>query len=121
MIPVRRRFVPLAALLIVAALAGAADGRPAAPASASEPLPADDTPGWIWARQPARADQTVYFRKVFQLKRGIKGVKLYATCDNEMTLLIDGKPVAASKEWETPVYKDLTRSLLSRDQPSGGA
>lgn len=65
-------------------------------------------PSWIWLGDKARDKQTVYFRKEITLPRAVKAVKLYGTCDNQMTVYINGKEVLASDSWENPVFRDVT-------------
>jgi putative heme-binding domain-containing protein len=77
-------------------------------------------PKWIWMGQAARTAQTVHFRKEFELEAGITAAKLYATCDNEATILIDGRPVLEVNGWERVVSVDVTGSFLGRGRPKGG-
>jgi putative heme-binding domain-containing protein len=62
---------------------------------------------WIWLGE-AKPAQAVFFRKEFVTKGAFSEVMLHATCDNSMTITIDGKPVAVSSEWEQPVHVDVT-------------
>jgi putative heme-binding domain-containing protein len=64
-------------------------------------------PAWIWLGE-ARANQTVYFRGEIDVPFPIVSAKLYGTCDNQMTVFVNGKEVASSDEWETPVQRDVT-------------
>lgn len=66
---------------------------------------------WIWLDANPRSNQTVYFRKDFAVRSGIKSAKLFGTCDNQMTVYVNGKEVLASDSWETPVFRDVTQSL----------
>src|SRR5262245_27820187 len=72
---------------------------------------------WIWLDGGARPNQTVYFRKDIMLKYRIKSAKLCGTCDNQMTVFINGKEAMASDAWETPIYRDITDLLRA---PSKG-
>jgi putative heme-binding domain-containing protein len=75
---------------------------------------------WIWLGDKASRGQTVYFRKDLTLKHRIKGAKLYATCDNQMTIYINGKEVLSSAAWESPIFRevtDLVRSPGKGDEP----
>jgi len=65
---------------------------------------------WIWLGA-ASPQQTVYFRKAFTLDGNITAAKLSGTCDNQMTVYLDGKEVLASDSWETPVSRDLSDML----------
>ncbi|HKI37861.1 MAG TPA: beta-propeller fold lactonase family protein [Gemmataceae bacterium] len=69
--------------------------------------PAAAAPQWIWLG-PAKENQTIYFRKEIEVKGPVSAVKLQATCDNALTLFLDGKQVAENGDWQEPVAKDLT-------------
>src|SRR5262245_41432608 len=64
-------------------------------------------PKWIWLDKDAKENQTAYFRKVFEIPGRVTAARLAGTCDNEMTVFLDGKEVLNSSEWETPVSKDV--------------
>src|SRR5262249_53464292 len=66
------------------------------------------TPCWIWLGSEPRDKQTVFFRKEVQVKGNVTGARLYGTCDNEMTVFLDGKQVLSSDDWTTPAFKDVT-------------
>lgn len=77
-----------------------------------EPVPtnlpsAKAAPSWIWLGEP-RDRQTVFFRKEIVTQGAISSAGLYGTCDNSMTVYIDGQEVVSSNEWETPLFKDVT-------------
>jgi putative heme-binding domain-containing protein len=74
----------------------------------------DKIPSWIWSKASGGAGEEVYFRKVFQAEPGDKA-RLAATCDNEMTVFLNGKKVAESKAWEEPVSLDVSASLVKGD------
>lgn len=77
-------------------------------------------PEWIWIAGETGENQTVGFRKSFTLASPITSARLHGTCDNGMSVFIDGKPAIESTEWETPVSKDVT-SLFTGGRPRGGA
>src|SRR5262249_8863240 len=70
-------------------------------------------PQWIWLGAEARPNQTVYFRKEFALDKAITAARLSGTCDNRMTVYINGKEALSSDNWETPVSRDVTEFLKS--------
>jgi len=74
----------------------------------------DKIPSWIWSKASGGPKEEVYFRKVFQAEAGDK-VRLAATCDDEMTIFLNGKKVAESKAWEEPVSVDVSASLVKGD------
>jgi putative heme-binding domain-containing protein len=67
---------------------------------------ADPSPRWIWLNE-AKPKQQAFFRKEFELQGNVNTARLYATCDNEMTVWIDGKEVLKHNEWQSPVYVDV--------------
>ncbi|MCS7467779.1 DUF1080 domain-containing protein [Stieleria sp. ICT_E10.1] len=67
-------------------------------------------PQWIWADKPA-GNQKVWFRKSFQVASAVKNARLYATCDNRMTVFLNGKQVAKSDAWESPIDQDVAKQL----------
>ena len=52
----------------------------------------------------------MYFRKEFA-GGGVSAARLYATCDNQMTVFVDGRKVLESNTWETPLFKDLSKEI----------
>jgi putative heme-binding domain-containing protein len=63
---------------------------------------------WIWADQAGFPD--CFLRKEFEVVGG-QGGAIIATCDNVMTLTINGKRLARSASWESPVKVDITKHL----------
>lgn len=75
---------------------------------------------WIWLEEKPKPSQTVYFRKEITLKHKIKSARLCGTCDNQMTVYVNGKEVLASDSWETPVVRevaDLLRAPGKGEEP----
>lgn len=110
------RFCLMAALFLAAAFTAAAQDKPKP--KAKKPA-ASPSPSWIWLGKEAKAGQTVYFRKEVTVK-GITTARLYATCDDQMTVFINGKEVVSSDQWQKPVFKDVTDSFLKDGRPRGG-
>nr|WP_182866872.1 family 16 glycoside hydrolase [Rhodopirellula sp. JC639] len=67
-------------------------------------------PRWIWADKSA-TNQKVWFRKSFQITAAAKNARLYATCDNRMTLFINGKQAAKSDAWQSPIDQDVSQLI----------
>jgi putative heme-binding domain-containing protein len=63
-------------------------------------------PVWIWGSDP---NQRYFLRKEFT--GGSKEAWLKATCDNRMTLFLNGKEVVQSDTWESPVEVDVQKYL----------
>ncbi|MCI0681203.1 MAG: c-type cytochrome [Gemmataceae bacterium] len=74
---------------------------------------------WIWLAGAAQPDQTVYFRKEIILKHRITSAKLFATCDNRMTVYVNGKEALASDNWQTPVFREVTDLLRAPRKGDG--
>ncbi len=62
---------------------------------------------WIWNQ--GSAAQTAFLRKSFEANA--KSAALIATCDNGMTVRLNGEVVARSSEWSDPVTVDVTKAL----------
>src|SRR5204863_489478 len=54
-----------------------------------------------------------YFRKEIAVKYRVVSAKLYGTCDNSMTVYINGKEVISSENWEAPVFREVTSHFIS--------
>lgn len=65
-------------------------------------------PSWIWLGAAAQPKQTVFFRKTIDLKYRVVSAKLYGTCDNQMTVYVNGKEVLSNDSWESPVFREIT-------------
>jgi putative heme-binding domain-containing protein len=82
------------------------------PAPAEAPKPGPDlfakgpTPSWIWG---ADINRRYFLRKEFQ--GGTTAARLKATCDNVMTITLNGQPVAHSSEWQQPLEVDVQKSV----------
>ncbi len=68
----------------------------------------DPEPNWIWADENPDA---VQFRHELELTGKPVSTQLYVSCDNIITLFINGKKVATSDEWQTPTTKDVKSFL----------
>ncbi|WP_166820412.1 c-type cytochrome [Thalassoroseus pseudoceratinae] len=65
-------------------------------------------PKWIWGE--GNDNQTWYFRKTFSVDRGWTGTMI-ASCDNVMTVHLNGKKVFSSSEWQTPETREIGAML----------
>jgi putative heme-binding domain-containing protein len=83
---------------------GADDPRAASTKAGAEPV-------WIWSNARPDGEQTVYFRKEFVVAAPPSGARLIGSCDNRMTVYLNGERVAEGKAWETPTLADVTRQL----------
>jgi len=107
------RYCSLLAVLTASSLL-AADA-PKAPQKAAPKAAATQNSDvkWIWPTSPATANQKAWFRKEFTFKKSAAATaRLFASADNEFRLFLNGEEVAASKEWQTPVYVNVSMKLL---------
>src|SRR5690242_19121354 len=58
-------------------------------------------PQWIWADKAGK-NQAVWFRKEFTVTQPVNAARIQATCDNQMTVYLDGQEVLAGDDWEAP-------------------
>ncbi|HEY1377953.1 MAG TPA: hypothetical protein VGF55_14225, partial [Gemmataceae bacterium] len=95
---------------------GEAPAEPRPQSARQEPRPPAQVTKWIWLG-PAGNDQTVYARKDFTLRGGSTAARLYAAGDDRVTVYLDGKEVADSKDWSKPAFKDVTADLGGESNP----
>jgi putative heme-binding domain-containing protein len=106
----KSRILPAVAFSVLAALFASlipAQGTKAGKSSA--PL---RPPSWIWLDR-TQDGQTVYFRKEIDLKYRVTSARLYGSCDNQMTVYVNGKEIIASDSWETPVFREVTDAFVN--------
>ena len=63
-------------------------------------------PQWIWG---ASANQNCYLRKEFDFDSGTASIQ--ATCDNEMTIYLNGHRIGQSGSWENPITVNVSKHL----------
>ncbi len=84
-----------------------ADAQPSENSAADPKLfAAGPTPTWIWG---ADADKKYVLKTTFL--GGSKSARLKASCDNVMTLYVNGQRVGASAEWQAPLEVDVQKFL----------
>lgn len=76
----------------------------------SDWLTGNKTAQWVWANQSS-PNQSVWFRKTFSIQSPIESAQLYATCDNQAEVWINGKSVGKSNAWEQPIQRDIAKRL----------
>ncbi|MCO6453873.1 MAG: c-type cytochrome, partial [Pirellulaceae bacterium] len=74
-------------------------------------------PQWIWLSPDGQLAGKVYFRKEFVVQGSVAAARLYATCDNVMTVYLDGKRLLEHDDFSSPVFRDLTAAF---ETPSEG-
>lgn len=65
---------------------------------------------WIWAKDSPDGHK-LNLRKSFEVGGDVKAARLYATCDNSMKLILNGKPVKSTDNWQSPIELNVTKSL----------
>jgi len=89
-------------------------------AAVAEVLSKKETPrneikaDWIWNDTQAAAGATggtLYLRRSFEVKNSAQTARAVMTCDNGFALFLNGKKIAASENWESPVAVDLKPHL----------
>ncbi len=92
----------------------------AKPASAAAPgtgegayawVTAEPLSSWIW-RADKVDDEWIYLRKSFEIGGAVKSAKLYATCDNELDLWINGESAGKAPDWGQPIFTSDAAKLL---------
>ena len=89
-------------------------GRPkAAPAPriAYQWITTEPLSSWIW-RADKVDDEWIYLRKSFELAGEVKSAKLYATCDNELELWVNGESAGRAPDWGDPILNPAATKLL---------
>jgi putative heme-binding domain-containing protein len=89
----------------------AVEGQAAPPAKTpadrkASPFKEGPAPSWIWGADP----NTKYVVRT-KFAGGAKTATLRASCDNVMTVRLNGTKVASSSEWQKPVEIDVTKQL----------
>lgn len=64
---------------------------------------------WIWHQ--GDVGEKTQLRHAFKLQSTPKAALIMATCDNAFVMRINGQRVAESKDWQEPVYMDVTPFL----------
>lgn len=65
---------------------------------------------WIWHPESATLRKTNFKKTVALKNKPLKAIMM-ATCDNAFVMRINNKQVAQSKDWQKPLYVDLTASF----------
>jgi putative heme-binding domain-containing protein len=68
-------------------------------------------PQWIWGAEHPRDNEMFNLRKAFDLPDAPKSAQVWASCDNEMWLSVNGKLVGWNNNWESPTVEDVTKLL----------
>jgi len=77
-------------------------------AGTSDLLQDQPLPNWVWGKDQGK---TQFVRSVFEAPADLTTARVIATCDNVLTIWINGKQVGRSESWETPVNIDVFAQL----------
>lgn len=94
----------------IAAAAGQPDPKQKDDPKVGKPITEGPNPSWIWGADP---DKKYVVRKSF--KGSAQSALLRATCDNVMTVYVNGQKVATSDNWENPVEVDVAKHLTANE------
>ncbi len=67
-------------------------------------------PQWIWAAK-TQDNQTVFFRRAFDLPSPVKKARLVVDCDNSFEAMVNEKDALSGSEWQQPVSGSLESFL----------
>ncbi len=70
-------------------------------------------PIWIWDAGGSSDNQQIFLQKKFLIDGEVDTARLYTTCDNSMTLWINGEEVGSSEDWPDPIQQEVAQYLLS--------
>ena len=73
-------------------------------------------PEWLWSAQDAKDNETVFFRKTFELKGTPKSAVFLGSCDNDFTLFVNGQMVTQKREWAFPGAREHRQALGRRKE-----
>ncbi len=66
---------------------------------------------WIWPQANSPDREVAYFRRAFEIDGKVRSARIAASCDNELRVFLNGRPVLQSGTWERPVVADATKLL----------
>ncbi|MBI1902647.1 MAG: c-type cytochrome [Planctomycetes bacterium] len=69
-------------------------------------------PHWIWLQNPARQNETAFFRKEVEVQGKVKSAQVAVTCDNQVSLFVNGKLALQHDTWEQTARDDIAGSLV---------
>lgn len=79
--------------------------------TATSAFAADKAPSWIWSQSEAQSNSFAHFRKEFSFEGELKKAMVATSCDNVVTLFVNGEKVLQSRQWEKPVREEVTKLL----------
>ena len=73
---------------------------------------ADPKPQWIWSEAGPREHPQILLRHEFSLAGGVKSARLYAVCDNEVKLSVNGRAAGSTDWWYDPIQEFDAKLLV---------
>ncbi len=83
----------------------------ASPEPVGDGLTGSAPPEWLWVSQNPVDEQVVSFRKTFILQEDVTQALLGATCDDRVTVWINGQQVLQNPTWNEPALGKVTEHL----------
>lgn len=80
------------------------------PRRKKDAAPERATAEWIWINEGDSPAAKVYFRKEVD-SSGVAAARLYAACDDQMTIYVDGKKIIEHGDWSKPIFADISAQL----------
>lgn len=72
----------------------------------------DNPPHWIWIDKASQEKETIYLRKTFELAGDVRSTLLSATCDNVVTVWLNGKEILKHDNWQSAPAADVSKLLV---------
>jgi putative heme-binding domain-containing protein len=80
-------------------------------ATIAEPKSTSAAPRWIWARGDPQEGERAWFFRELELESAPSSATLSGSCDNGMTVLLNGQAVLYGDDWSQPVRADVAKHL----------
>ena len=80
------------------------------------PRPENAQPHWIWLNQGDKPAGRAMLRKEFYVQGSVSAARLFAACDDEMTVYVDGVKVIQNQDPRKPAFADVTE-LITKNMP----
>ncbi|MBS0264489.1 MAG: c-type cytochrome [Planctomycetes bacterium] len=69
-------------------------------------------PHWIWNDKSAKDQETIYVRRTVDFPHQVKSALLRATCDNVVTVWLNGQQVVQNSDWSQAPTADVSKILV---------
>lgn len=92
--------------------------KPRARNKSAQVRPEGVQPAWVWLQQEGRPVERLFLRKEITIRGAVAAARVYASCDNAMTLYVDGVKVLTHDDWSRPAFKNIV-DLIEEETPGG--